>query len=314
MKKIAFHCNHLSLAGTEIAVYDYAHYNEEILENESIIIAKINPEADNPNIIKKFESRFNVIRYTDFSNVEKILDTNKIDIFHVLKSGENNRITSRGRKSAIHVVFPVYQPHGNVYAYISKWLSKQMNYGLNPWVPHMVDLPKEESNMRDELNIPQNAIVFGRYGSYKSFDLPFVFRVIKKILEKKKNIYFLFPHTHKFYEHERVIHLDLIWDLKKKVKFINTCDAMLHARLRGETFGLACGEFSLKNKPVITYGNSPEKAHINILKNKGFYYYGDADLYNLLNNFEPQPDKNWDAYSKDYNPTAVMNKFKQVFL
>lgn len=37
----------------------------------------------------------------------------------------------------------------------------------------------------------------------------------------------------------------------EKTTFINTCDAMLWARHDGETFGLAIGEFSSKNKPVI---------------------------------------------------------------
>ena len=35
--KIGFHTNHLSLRGTEIAVYDYALHNQELLGNESVI-------------------------------------------------------------------------------------------------------------------------------------------------------------------------------------------------------------------------------------------------------------------------------------
>ena len=31
MKKIAFHTNQLGIRGTEVAVYQYAKYNEEIL-------------------------------------------------------------------------------------------------------------------------------------------------------------------------------------------------------------------------------------------------------------------------------------------
>ena len=32
MKKIAFHTNQLSIRGTEVALYQYAKYNEEILD------------------------------------------------------------------------------------------------------------------------------------------------------------------------------------------------------------------------------------------------------------------------------------------
>ena len=70
-----------------------------------------------------------------------------------------------------------------------------------------------------------------------------------------------------------------IIDLEKKVKFINSCDAMIHARAGGETFGASIAEFSIKNKPVITcpciiYDSN--NAHINILKDK-------AILYNMNN-------------------------------
>ena len=41
MKKISFHSNQLSLRGTEIALFAYAKYNEEILGNKSLF--------DNPN-------------------------------------------------------------------------------------------------------------------------------------------------------------------------------------------------------------------------------------------------------------------------
>ena len=35
-------------------------------------------------------------------------------------------------------------------------------------------------------------------------------------------------------------------DVERKVKFINTSDAFLHARTQGESFGMAVGEFSIK--------------------------------------------------------------------
>jgi hypothetical protein len=40
--KIIFHSNQLSELGTEVALYDYAYYNELILKNESFILTKKN--------------------------------------------------------------------------------------------------------------------------------------------------------------------------------------------------------------------------------------------------------------------------------
>ena len=39
---------------------------------------------------------------------------------------------------------------------------------------------------------------------------------------------------------------------------------MIHARSEGETFGLSIGEFSSKNKPVITSISTIDNAHIYI--------------------------------------------------
>ena len=60
-------------------------------------------------------------------------------------------------------------------------------------------------------------------------------------------------------------------DLVKKAEFINSCDVMVHARSIGETFGAAIGEFSSKNKPVITC-DCGDTEHIEILSDKGIIY------------------------------------------
>ena len=46
MKKIAFHSNQLSLRGTEIALFAYAKYNEDILGNKSVILTSPNNNLD----------------------------------------------------------------------------------------------------------------------------------------------------------------------------------------------------------------------------------------------------------------------------
>ena len=91
---------------------------------------------------------------------------------------------------------------------------------------------------------------------------------------------------------------------------------MLHARGIGESFGLACGEFSIKGKPVITYALSPQRSHIEILGDKGIFYKGKKDLADIFRNFnrQVQHNQNWDAYSKDFSSQVVMRKFDEVFI
>jgi hypothetical protein len=170
-------------------------------------------------------------------------------------------------------------------------------------------------NLREELGIPSQAIVFGRHGGSDSFDIPFAHIAIQEILKLRSDLYFLFLGTARFCEpHPRIIHLPATADVEEKARFILSCDAMLHARLSGETFGLAIGEFSALNKPVITYDQSHERAHLEILADRGLYYSDATTLISLLWNFTPQPSSNWQVYSDLFTPGYVMNQFKDVFL
>lgn len=311
---IAFHSNQLSLRGTEVSMFDYARFNEEILGNKSIILAKditIWPYS-HPKAIEKFKSRFPVYQYKEFGEVDLILEKENIDIFYAQKAGFADGVLSKKCKNVIHSVFQYYEPHGHVYAYISKWLGEKYR---SPFVPYIVHLPENNENLRDILKIPKESIVFGRHGGFETFDIKFVKDAVINIAKTNKNIYFLFMFTDRFSDEsiKNIIYLDGNDNLEYKVKFINTCDAMLHARTVGETFGLAVAEFSIKNKPVITYGGPMrESAHLQMLSDKAIIYKDYNDLVKILNEFKPI-DKDWNAYTA-YSPEKVMLQFDSVFL
>jgi hypothetical protein len=318
--KIAFHCNQLSIRGTEVAMYDYAQFNESILCNESIVLAK-NPKVwpySDEKAIEKFKTRFKdkVYFYNEINEIENILDDNHVDIFYAQKSGKIDGVISKKRKTVIHAVFQDFEPHGNVYAFISEWLSKVYG-GTYPFVPYMVYLPENNEDMREELGIPKHAIVYGRHGGYETFDISYAKAAVMEAAKLRPDIYFLFMNTEKFSDdsYKNIIYLDPVADPYKKVKFINTCNAMIHARNRGETFGLAIAEFSLRNKPVITCAySSQDSAHYDLLGANGIYYTEQNQLLQLLINPDYLDwDRNWNMYSR-YSPAEVMEKFKSVFI
>lgn len=317
--KVIFHDNQLNQRGTSVALYDYAQHNQLILGNESVILYPKNEPGNAPDVVEKFKKEFQVIGYSDFKERDQIIDQLKADAFYALLAGMKQDIPTN-IKTCVHAVFKFYEPFGNVYAYISEWLAQEMSQGKIPYVPHMISLPNVESDLRAELNIPKNAKVFARYGGNKTFDIEFAKAVVKEVAKKDKNTYFVFMGTDKFVKpnlfnsYKNVIFLPPTSDLERKVKFINTSDAFLHSRDRGETFGIAIGEFSIKNKPVLTYGKSDEKAHLQMLGNKALVYNSKEELKNLLLDFKPDSSKNWDAYSEKFNPNEVMKKFDEVFL
>lgn len=315
--KIAFHDNSLSLRGTSVAIYDWAYWTRHYLGAEPIIMFNSNESSNDTRAIEKFKKEFEVFPYADRSEIDKILDANKCDYFFMEKGGSPDGVISSISKNLVNAISGRWRPdwvHGDVYAMGSKWLSKITDYKI-PYVPYIVHLPDHELNMRDELGIPKTDLVFGRNGGWDTFDLGFVKDSIIEIIDKRKDIWFLFQYTEPFINHERVIYLDGTADLTEKVKFINTCDAMLHARYIGESFGLSCAEFSIKNKPVITWYNSPERNHIDILGEKGIYYKDKVDIDHIFCNIDKSEinQLEWNCY-QNYSPEKVVQKFKKVYL
>jgi glycosyltransferase involved in cell wall biosynthesis len=309
MKTVLFFDPNLNERGTSISVYDYAYYNETILGNKSIIASYSNSEKKS---YQKFKDRFDVYLVDQFQDVSRLIDNTKSEYIHIEKFGYKDHQHVDNAKNLVHVVFPSYDPHGDVYAYISEWLA--LNSGKNsPFVPYMVDLPNIGEDFKEFFNL-KNQLVIGWYGG-NNFEIPFARQAVIDIAFKRKDITFLFMNQEPFCDLSNVIFIDGTTDQEQKVAFINTCDVMIHARERGETFGLAIAEFSSKNKPIITYSLSPEKCHIDILGDKGIYYTDYLSLYNILSNIQLSDvkGKEWNCY-QDFTPENVMNKFNQVFL
>ncbi len=318
MLKIIFQSNQLSVRGTEVAMFDYALYNEKLLRNKSFIAFRKNSPNNDNTVIEKFKSHFPIFAYESISELDLFIKSEGINLMYAIKAGERDEVISKVVPTMVHAVFP--QPfseiHGSSYAFVSPWLSKVCSNNKVPYVSHMINISRVNGDMRKELNIPADAIVFGCYGGYESFDIPFVHEAIKEEACLRKNIFFLFMNTKPFAEHKNIIFLPSNASLSFKSKFINTCDAMLHGRKIGESFGLACGEFSILNKPIITYSKSVQRNHIEILGTRGIFYGGKDSLKKILSTFNPVATKSltWDCYSKSFSPEVVMAQFENYLI
>lgn len=316
--KIAFYQPHLDIQGTGVCYYDYALYNEKILGNKSVMIYDKRDHRSHPLAEKKFKKNIEVIGIDGSEDMNMLLkEFNNVnaDALYIQKCGRRDD----GRfidsiPTFIHVVGLNNDPHGTVYAYVSEWLSSHCSHGQHPFVPYIVNLPEVSDNIRSMLNIPNDAVVFGRHGGDGTFNIPFVHAAIQKFIKEREDVYFIFLNTIPFCaQHPRILHIAPFADLTSKRMFINSCDAMIHARPEGESFGAAVAEFSLCNKPVITFSGSKERNHIFQLGEKGIYYSNEEELINIFQNFKKQPEKNWNAYDS-FTPENVMSKFKSVFI
>jgi len=311
MVKIAFHSPQLCVRGTSVALYDYANYNEKILKNDSVIILPSSGlQKSDPLALEKFNKRFTIITYNE--NLDDVLSENKVNVFYSIKYGKNDKVFPKDIKTVIHCVFDMSEPHGDVYAGVSLALARK--FGKHTFVPHMIGLtPSFSGTLRPSLNIPDNAIVFSRYGGEDTFDLVFCWEAIRKVLSERNDIYFMFVNTPKVYKHERIFYFNKIVTDTEKNTFINSSDAHLECGSLGHSFGLAIGEYSIHNKPIIAYKNKNlwNTAHLDILGDEGVYFYDYNSFYNVLTSFKKYKAKN--CYT-EYTPEKVMEKFKQVFL
>lgn len=313
--KVLFHENQLCLRGTSVALYDYARFNEELLGNGSFIAFDANSRFNDRQAIEKFVNRFpnKVYSYSKREELNSICDHLEVDCCYMIKSGEFDGLLSN-KRNLIHAVFQAHQPHGDVYAYVSEWLSKKMTDGKAPFVPHIVSLPEPTENIREKLGIPTDAFVFGRYGGEDQFDIPFVKEAIVEFVEANKTVWFVFFNTIPFADHPRIKFYKGFSDMQMKANVVYSCDAMIHARTMGESFGLAICEFLYGNRSVLAWNGGNDKHHIDILQGADMLYTDKKDLLNKMNLLMYSEKKPCRHMVDRFSPTAVMEKFNKVFL
>lgn len=299
---ILFHSNQLGIRGTEVALYDYAHYNETLLGNVSYISSPANSDM---GALEKFKARFGdrVILYNDFTELQKY----PIDTAYFIKAGFNDGLLIPGVKNIVHAVFNASDKHGDVYVAVSEWLGNIHNVD---YLPHIVSLPNITEDFRDFVGMSHSDVVFGRYGGLDQFDVPYLGEAIRAAADA--GIKFLFMNTKPFnYQHPNIKYSEANTDLNTKTAFINTCDAMIHGRTDGESFGLSIAEFLHQNKPVVTNIECRDKNHIHVLGDKGLYYSNANELYAILTSFEK---RNYivKPLVDQFKPEIVMEKFKNL--
>jgi FkbM family methyltransferase len=322
-KTILFFVRHFTMRGSEIAIFDYAKFNEDTLFNKSIIVcftekSQVKHTYNNDrSSFQKFSDRFTVLQIDNIDEISDIIELYNAEFFYTLVSGEtedmykfSDRTLWKNCKTIKHCIYESRFPEGDYTIGVSECLNSK--FGTNiPIIPHIIDLPIHiQSNLRQDLGIPSDAIVFGRYGSYDNFNIDYVKETILSSVTSNDNLYFVFMNTEQFCTHPKIKFLPHCSTDENKVKFINTCDAMIHAKKDGETFPLAICEFSLLNKPVITTSGK-FNGHFFILKGKALIYRTSNELQEFFSDFKEKyknSTNNWNCVEK-FNPYSVMEMF-----
>ena len=317
--KVLFQTDTLCYRGNTVAVSDYARYNQEILGNESIICYDGSRDyyldgGTEPEVLANLQQEFQVVAYDKVSDIQQLVDDEHVDLAYFSRC-ERGWVPDNCRAVA-HSVFQVYEPHADVYAYISEWLAQEMNRRHDdnlPFVPHVVTLPEATGNLKKELAIQPRQTVVGRIGGLTTFDLPFVKQAIVDVLDQRDDYVFVFAGTQKWIDHPNVRYIPEFNDVQRKSNFFNTCDATIHARSNGESFGLAVAESLFMGKPVLTWSGGGDQNHTFMLKGSDTIYTPENINDKLLNIRDYITAEDWKLRVTQFAPATVMTKFKDVF-
>lgn len=326
-KHVAFFVRHFSERGTEVSTFAYADWNERLLKNTSYVVYLTEKGCQTYSLpfirssFQKFKDRFGdrMIEIEDIArDMPSVIAARRLDAFYTQTHGGKD-IYSFDRpevwgscKTIKHCVFATDAPESSHYCRVSEFVGSS-DYPVLPLIAS-IEIASEAS-LRASLNIPEEAVVFGCLGGKTSFNIPFVHSAMKLALEvactDRPPIYFLCMNvaTH-IHAHEHCIHLPCSVDDRHKSRFIQACDAMLHAQTMGETFGLACAEFALHGKPVFT-STLGAGAHRNYLGSMAVLYVNAADLLVKLLEFKKPPaglcGHNYDRFSPEKSMAAFAN-------
>ena len=311
--RIGFQADTLNERGMSVALHDYALGVQDKLGHEAIVF---HSAASDPSVVEKFGKSVTMVPVKPGEDSRRVSEPFQLDFCYYIREGRRGPLNIAANRAGVHTVFRHFEPHGDVYAYVSDWLADWMTGGLAPAVPHIVDLPVPSGTLRAELSIPEDAHVIGRYGGADQFNLPFAQAAVREALEKRSNLWFLFVNTNKFIDHPRALFLPPIVDRQKKAQFIATCDAGLNAKKIGESFGLAIAEFLMFGKPVYSWAGGMDQNHVVMTPKRDWIYRTQRDLVRLLSDNTPSlQDADLARHAvAAFLPAPVMQRFADVFL
>jgi hypothetical protein len=316
MSRILFHLNSISERGTTTAALEYAQALKK-KGHTAVFGFDQRDKTNHPLFIKKIAEEWPLIPYVDFQEFSR-KEAQLFDFAYFIKSGENDGKFIPGVTNYIHCVFQSYEPHGDIYAYVSEWLANQMRLTQASSddkeflsVPHIVDMPDPTIDLRQKLGIPKSAICGIRIGGIETFDIKFVRDLVMKLAHQDE-YYFIFINTEVFTNSPNVKFLNTVFDKQMKANLLASADYFLHARERGESFGVAIVEAIQMGIPVFAWEGGIDRNHVQLLPTE-MLYKDENDLRLLIQCSKSLKSEVLRLTAEEFRPDSVIKKFLKVF-
>lgn len=322
-------------------MYDLIQDN---LSSEALIIVPNNDlYIDKEVITELIRKNYNIKLYNNQKELQCISDKFKTTHSYFMKSGLFDGRHILNCPKFVHAVFRDYQPHGDVYAFASKWLYDNINKRPNilkwyrhypkflkiknesktpyfpnrnkitTWMGHPVKIKQSiiSNDFLSKFNINKSKKIITRIGGYHDFNDEAGINAVKKIVTNDKNIHFIFSRTQEFIKHPQITFLNNYISEEEKFQLIQASDLLLNCRLRGESFGFSICEALMSGKPIIApslqRNRFMDAHHVELLNDLNLLYDNETDLIQkIYSNLEYPPCEN------DLISTVSMFSFENI--
>lgn len=351
-KRLILHSNSLLGRGDVLNAINIIKALQSTSDVDCLILSPSSKGFINPNVLTYIKDiGFNVNLYN--SQEELVGFANKFKASHIyyMKAGRYDGSYLDGVPGFVHAVFNHFEPHGEVYSYVSKWLYDNVNKspsmfhwmssypkwkmlqyrsGSNyfpdlkkkvQWLAHPVVVSNPSKlNVREKFNIPDSGKIITRFGGSGQFSDPAGPSAIKTLLEKRKDLFFLLWNVKEFTDHERVIFCNEYISESDKAAIILESSLMLNCRLMGESFGFSVCESLAMGRPILapSLERNPkmDANHIDLLQPYDLLYNNVNDLVEKVEknlDIEANPDDLKTAVNK-FSPQIFSRRFHEIFL
>jgi len=270
--RIGFLAPRYTLRGADVVLWAFAYFSDGVgsMGHESWVFVYDDDSDADPNIhepqnreeavrpFEHFKDKGRLIHVSGSGEpLECALREHGIEVCYMYLAGfeDEKRLLPKGFPVVTHCIFNGMVELGDCHTVISTSVPHNPANGKTVVLPNILLIMNHDESFRKTFNIPEDAVVFGRYGGYMTFSIPWVKEAVVEFAKSHPEVWFVFMNTMPFSdmaEIRNILYVKGTSDLSLKRAFINTCDAMLHARIDGETFGCAIGEFAVCGKPIIT--------------------------------------------------------------
>lgn len=323
--KFLLHSNNFSERGGSVTLLAIGRLIKEKFGHECAIAIPADAEyVSEERLSDALQRGFELFRYQNKSELDAFAKSRGITHSYVFSAGkktdlayydesdpESFRIADT--RHITHVVFRNFDPHGEVYAYVSDWLMTWARCRIFIWkiinflsfsrrqcqtlvtsFPHFIEAwPTNTSKqpLKWEIGVPGDAHVIGRIGGFSEFDDLVARKGVGLILDTWEDCYAIFVNTPRFLDHPRAFFLDKLSRADVK-RFYDACDILINGRRMGESFGYSIAEPLSLGKPVIApnliRNLLMDKNHVRLLKGKGLLYSSAKGILRIYNRLRRQ--------------------------